>query len=99
MRDVRLLVLTAVAAEPRHGHRIRLEVEGLSGRPVGPGTLYGAISRLEEDGFIRALTPQGRRKPYEITDAGRRHLAGEVARTRHLVEVAERRLGGVVWTG
>lgn len=99
MRDVRLLVLTALAAEPMHGHRIRSEIEGLSGRPVGPGTLYGAINSLEEDGFIRPLVPEGRRKPYELTDPGRRHLAAEVATTRGLVDVAEQRLRGVAWTG
>jgi len=98
MRDVQLLVLTALAAEPMHGHRIRSDVEDLSGRSVGPGTLYGAISRLEEDGLIRPLPPRDRRKPYEITDAGRRHLAGEMAASRNLVQIAEERLGGIAWT-
>ena len=98
VRDVQLLVLTALAAEPMHGHRIQFEVEDLSGRPVGPGTLYGAISRLEDDGLIRPLPRRERRKPYELTDAGRRHLADEVAKSRALVRVAERRLGGIAWT-
>ena len=99
MRNVQLLVLTALAAEPMHGHRIRFEVEDLSGRPVGPGTLYGAISRLEDDGLIRALPPKERRKPYEITDAGRGHLVNEIAKSRALVQLAEQRLGGIAWTG
>ena len=98
MRDVQLLILTALAAEPMHGHGIRGEVEELSGRAVGPGTLYGAINRLEDDGLIRPLAPHGRRQPYEITGAGRRHLADEVAKSRAVVEVAERRLGGAAWT-
>lgn len=82
-----------------HGHRIRLEVEDLSGRPVGPGTLYGAISRLEDGGLIRPLAPTERRKPYEIADAGRRRLAEAMAASRALVEIAEERLGGIAWTG
>ena len=82
-----------------HGNRIRFEVEDLSGRPVGPGTLYGAISRLEDDGLIRPLPRHERRKPYELTDACRRHLADEVAKSRELVRVAERRLGGIAGTG
>jgi len=98
MRDVQLLVLTALAAEPMHGHRIRSDVEELSGRAVGPGTLYGAISRLEGSGFIRPLPPRDRRKPYEITDSGRRHLAYEMAASRNLVKIAEERLGGIAWT-
>jgi DNA-binding PadR family transcriptional regulator len=99
VRDVQLLVLTALAAEPMHGHRMQAEVETLSGRPVGPGTLYGAINRLEDGGFIRPVQAPGRRKPYELTDAGRGRLAEEVARTRHFVDIAQRRLGGVAWTG
>ena len=99
MRDVQFLILTALAAAPMHGHGIRAEVEELSGRPIGPGTLYGAINHLEEDGLIRPLAPHGRRKPYEITDSGLRHLAGEVATSRAVVSVAERRLRGVAWTG
>lgn len=86
-------MLTALAAAPMHGHRIRFEVEDLSARPVGPGTLYGAISRLEDDGLIRPLPPKERRKPYEITDAGRRHLAAKIAASRTLVQIAEERLG------
>lgn len=98
VRDVQALVLTALAGGPMHGHRIRLEVEDLSGQPVGPGTLYGAITRLEDAGLIRPLPPRARRKPYEITDDGRRHLAAVMARHRAVVEVAEQRLGGFAWT-
>jgi DNA-binding PadR family transcriptional regulator len=82
-----------------HGHRIRSEVEELSSRPIGPGTLYGAINRLEEDGLVRQLVPEGRRRPYEITPAGRRQLADAVSRSRAVVEVAERRLRAAAWTG
>jgi DNA-binding PadR family transcriptional regulator len=99
VRDVQLLVLTALAAEPMHGHRIRSEVEDLSGRPVGPGTLYGAISRLEDAGLIEALAPAGRRRPYRITDSGRLRLCGDAARARRVAETAERRLGVAAWTG
>jgi DNA-binding PadR family transcriptional regulator len=99
VRDVQFLVLTALAGAAMHGHRIRSEVEDLSGRPVGPGTLYGAISRLEDAGLIRALPPIGRRKPYQITDSGRLRLRQEAARARQVAEAAERRLGVPAWTG
>lgn len=98
MRDVQLLILTALAAGPMHGHQMQAEITALSGRPVGPGTLYGAISRLEDDDFIRPLPPQGRRNPYELTELGRRRLADDVARTRRLVDTAAQRLGDVSWT-
>jgi DNA-binding PadR family transcriptional regulator len=98
MRDVQLLILTALAAEAMHGHRMQLEVTELSGRPIGPGTLYGAIDRLERDGFVRPLPAEGRRKPYELTERGRARLAAEVATTRRFVETATQRLGGAAWT-
>lgn len=82
-----------------HGHRIRIDIEALSGRPVGPGTLYGAIDRLERAGYIRSLPPQGRRRPYELTALGRRHLASEVTRTQAFVDTVEQRLGRAAWTG
>ncbi|MGI9623219.1 MAG: PadR family transcriptional regulator [Acidimicrobiales bacterium] len=99
MRDVQLLVLTALAAAPMHGHGIRAEIERLSGQPVGPGTLYGAIGRLEAEGLIRALPPVERRKPYELTSAGCRRLADDIEKSRQLVKTAEERLGGLTWTG
>ncbi len=37
---------------------------------LGPGTLYGALSRLEEQGLIEPAAEQGRRRPYRITAAG-----------------------------
>jgi DNA-binding PadR family transcriptional regulator len=39
-------------------------------RRLGPGTPYGAIGRLERRGLVRPLRGEGRRKPYELTDAG-----------------------------
>ena len=98
MRDVQVLVLTALAVGPMHGHRMQAEIEDLSGRPVGPGTLYGAINRLEQEGLIRSVEAHGRRKPYELTDSGRRHLVDELTKVRRLVNVAQQRLGGTAWT-
>ena len=75
-----LLVLVSLSAGPRHGYAIRDDIEDVAGVSLGPGTLYGAIGRLEHRGLIDALPADERRKPYRITDAGtaalRRHLAG-----------------------
>ena len=56
--DPTLLVLVSLAAGPRHGHAILLDVRDFAGVRLGPGTLYGAIGRLEEDGFIEQVVPQ-----------------------------------------
>lgn len=98
MRDVQLLVLTALASEAMPGHRIQAEIESLSGRTVGPGTLYGALGRLEDEGFVRPVGEPGRGVPYDLTAKGRSRLAEQIAATERLVRTARARLGGVAWT-
>lgn len=71
--DPEFLILAALSAGAKHGYAIIQDVEAHTGKRLGPGTLYGAITRLEEKGLIepRALEERGRR-PYRITAAGRR---------------------------
>ncbi len=87
--DPGLLVLTSLADGPKHGYAITLDVEQLSGVRLGPGTLYGALSRLEQRGFIEALPAEDRRRPYRLTGAGSTALAEEL---RTLERVARRGL-------
>lgn len=78
-----LLSLTA----PRHGYGIMQHVENITGGRLvlGPGTLYGSLSRMEKDGLIRVAAEEERRKVYVITEAGRMVLQAELARLRELV--------------
>jgi DNA-binding PadR family transcriptional regulator len=70
-----LLVLASLHAGAKHGYAIILDVEEQSGERLGPGTLYGAISRLENMGLIVPLEFGARgRRPYRITAAGRKAL-------------------------
>jgi DNA-binding PadR family transcriptional regulator len=62
-------VLTSLAGGPRHGYAITQDVAAQVGVRLGPGTLYGAIGRLEERGFIEPLPAENRRRPYRITAA------------------------------
>jgi DNA-binding PadR family transcriptional regulator len=73
--DPALLVLVSLAAGPRHGHAIMLDVQDFAGVRLGPGTLYGAIARLESEGLIEPMATEGRRRPYRITDDGRAALS------------------------
>lgn len=75
--DPAVLVLASLAGGPKHGYSITRDALSLSGIHLGPGTLYGAIARLEQRGWIRRLPEQGRRHPYEITDSGREFLTRE----------------------
>ena len=69
-RDQILLVLISLMSGPKHGHAILLDVRAFAGVDLQPGTLYGAIARLEEEGLIEALEPDGRRRPYRLTGRG-----------------------------
>ena len=65
-----LLILVSLSDGPKHGYAIMADVEQGTGRPMGPGTLYAALARLEERGFIEALAPVDRRRPYRLTALG-----------------------------
>ena len=61
-----LLILTSLADGPKHGYAIMTDVAAFSGVRMEPGTLYGALSRLERRGWVRPLATAERRRPYEI---------------------------------
>ena len=91
--DPPLLILTSLAEGPKHGHSLAKDIEDFAGVSLGPGALYGAITRLEERGLIEALEADDRRRPYRITPAGHAALAEAVAEMRRLAEVGATRLG------
>lgn len=68
--DPSLLVMTSLADGPKHGYAITTDVREFSGVRLGPGTLYGALSRLEAKGLIEALPAEERRRPYRLTADG-----------------------------
>lgn len=90
-------MLLSLSPGPKHGYAILKEVESLSeGRlKLSTGTLYGAIKRLLELGWIRRVAdpiPNGtdrERKSYDLTELGRRVLNAEIARLQKLVAVAQ----------
>src|ERR1700743_2309148 len=64
--DPPLLVLASLASGPKHGHAMIEDIVRLCGNRLGPGTLYGAIGRLEQQGWIEPLPVEERRQPYRI---------------------------------
>jgi DNA-binding PadR family transcriptional regulator len=93
--DPPLLILTSLAEGPKHGHALAKDIEIFAGVALGPGALYGAITRLEERGLIEPLPSADRRRPYRITAAGATALADAVADMRRIAEVGAVRLGHV----
>lgn len=93
MSDPTLLVLASLADGDKHGYAMMADIRRFAAVRLGPGTLYGAITRLEERGWIRPVPAADRRRqPYRITAAGRRHLEGQLAALNRLVRVGSRRL-------
>jgi DNA-binding PadR family transcriptional regulator len=94
--DPGVLILTSLASGPKHGYALARDIEAFSGAALGPGTLYGAITRLEERGLIEPLTQDERRRPYRLTAAGRAELATAVKELGAIADEGARRLG-MLW--
>ena len=92
MSDPTLLVLASLADSDKHGYAMMEDIRAFAGVRLGPGTLYGAITRLERWGWILGLDSSDRRRPYRLTAEGRRHLQEELAALELVVKAARRRL-------
>lgn len=73
--------------EARHGYGVMQHVETITNDRLrlGPGTLYGTLSRMEKDRLIDVVAEEDRRKVYIITDTGREVLRAELRRLKELV--------------
>jgi DNA-binding PadR family transcriptional regulator len=87
-----LLIMVSLASGPKHGYAIILDVDALCGLRMGPGTLYGAIARLERLGLIEPLPADERRRPYRLTESGARALREELATLRDVAATGLHRL-------
>ncbi len=90
--DPALLILTSLAGGPKHGHTLAKDIEQFARVTLGPGTLYGAISRLEDGGLIEPLEDDSRRRPYRLTPDGSTALAAAVDELHRIVETGATRL-------
>jgi DNA-binding PadR family transcriptional regulator len=90
--DPALLILTSLTDGAKHGYAMIEDIERYSGTRLEPGTLYGAITRLEERGWITPLEIEARRQPYTITDAGLKVLGQQLTTIRKIVGTALQRL-------
>ena len=88
-----LYILVSLSDGPKHGYAIMTDVEAISGSPLGPGTLYAALARLETRGLIEALEPVDRRRPYRLTGAGATTLQAQLEQMRGFARTALERLG------
>jgi DNA-binding PadR family transcriptional regulator len=92
MSDPTLLVLSSLAGGDKHGYAMMQDIEAFAGVRLGPGTLYGAIMRLEQRGWIRPVGPRDRRQQYAITAAGRAWLTLQLDSLQQVVKTSRARL-------
>lgn len=95
-----LHILLALSTQERHGYGImkQVEMDSLGKVNMGPGTLYGSISRMMDAGLIRVsdhrVDPEmddERRIYYELTNTGQAALSAELERYRGVLTVAQGR--------
>jgi DNA-binding PadR family transcriptional regulator len=104
LTETTTFIMLSLTDAPKHGYAIMKDVETLSdGRvTLSTGTLYGALSRLLDQGWIARWdgeedekeTPGRPRKTYTLTRVGRRLLEAEIDRLRTVVSIADMRTAG-----
>jgi DNA-binding PadR family transcriptional regulator len=87
-----LYILISLADGPKHGYAMTQDIESVSGQKLGPGTLYGAIARLEARKWIEPRPAEERRRPYRLTASGERVLRHRLESLRSLARVGRARL-------
>ncbi len=90
--DPAVLILASLAGGEKHGYAMMEDIQSTVGVRLGPGTLYGAISRLEQTGLIEALPTDERRRPYRLTLQGVAFLRQYLTSLEKLVSLGLKRL-------
>ena len=94
--DRSILVLTSLAGGPKHGYALIQDVREFAGVRLGPGTLYGCLSKLEKAGLVEALPAEARRHPYRITMSGLDVLRHQLSESVRLAEIGLGRIAGAI---
>ena len=92
-QDATILVLTSLSGGPKHGYAVIKDIEAMSGVAFGPGTLYGVLARLEEEGLVEALPSEDHRRPYRITATGATVLRERLEANVKVANIGFGRLG------
>jgi DNA-binding PadR family transcriptional regulator len=94
--DRSILVLTSLAGGPKHGYSLIKDIEEFAGVTLGPGTLYGCLSKLEKAGLIEPLPAEDRRHPYRITSAGLAAVHERLTESARIAKVGLKRIAGAM---
>jgi DNA-binding PadR family transcriptional regulator len=86
--ELRLVLLKLIADEPRHGYDLIRAIEDMTGGEYAPspGVVYPTLTLLQDMGLIEEAAGEGPRKPFQVTDEGRSHLAEREEEVEALLE-------------
>jgi DNA-binding PadR family transcriptional regulator len=87
-----LLILSSLASGPKHGYAMIQDIEEFSGTRLEVGTLYGALARLEDQGWIEPLESSDRKRPYRLTGLGLAALREQLNTMQHILNTGLQRL-------
>jgi DNA-binding PadR family transcriptional regulator len=90
--DPAVLILSSLAGGDKHGYGLLQDIAQFAGVTLGPGTLYGALARLEHQGLVEALAVDHRRRPYRLTSVGAAALTDYLHHARTVVDAGLLRL-------
>jgi DNA-binding PadR family transcriptional regulator len=91
--DPSLLIMASLAGGSKHGYAMMEDIEAMTGTRLGPGTLYGALARLERRGLIEPLAAEERRRPYRLTLRGAAALREQLVSLERFAATGLGRLG------
>ena len=92
--DPALLIFSSLADGPKHGYRMMTDIRTMTGVRMGPGTLYGALARLESFSLIKAMPAVERRRPYQLTAKGATVLREQLTLLQRVASAGLKRLAG-----
>ncbi len=90
--DPAVLILSSLAGGDKHGDALVKDLAEFAGVTLGPGTLYGALSRLEQRGLIEALDADDRRRPYRLTPGSAQALRAHLLHAQAVARIGLHRL-------
>ena len=94
--DPSLLILSSLASGAKHGYAMMEDIRDFSGTQLEPGTLYGALARLERRGWVEPLPEQDRRRAYRLTAMGVAVLREQLASMQRVVATGQGRLAAAL---
>jgi DNA-binding PadR family transcriptional regulator len=92
LADPPMLILISLSSGPKHGYAMMEDIRAFSGVRLEPGTLYGALARLEQQGLVAPCEAEDRRRPYRITGAGEAWLRDRLETLERITETTRQRL-------